>query len=285
MRVSADGSTTMTYGDDVALAYDLKDTRGFVNGDDASSLSGTPSWKVEGDVSSAGHPVAGEHPIGYDSGLTNALGYAIVTDTANTGTLTVDPLTLTATQIADGTSIYGDALAPGEATLDGVLSGDQVTAVAELANPTLSASGNVNVGIYDQQADTGNLDGVDAGNYTLDTVTQPDSYSVTPRPLTVTADDQRKTEGRNDPTLTYQTETMTPGRGLVDGDTLAGELERETGEALGDYAIQQGSVTGTNNPNYRVDFIGATLTIAAATPAPQPEPEPEPERARARAAA
>ncbi len=274
VRVSADGKT-ITYGDDVPSDYDLQDTRGFVNGDDDSILSGTPTWSVEEALSSAGYQNAGDHRIEYDDGLSNALGYAIVTDTANTSTLTVDPLTLTAAEIGDGESVYGESLTPSDASLDGILTDDEVASTTELTDATRSRSDNVNVGTYDQQADTGTLTGTDAGNYTLDPFTQPDSYVVPPRPVTVTADDQRKTEGRSDPELTYQAENQQPERGLVDGDTLAGELERETGEDIGRYAIQQGGLDNTQNPNYAIDFIEGELAITTRPVPPTPEPQSE----------
>ncbi|KPQ26548.1 MAG: bifunctional secretin / adhesin [Halomonas sp. HL-93] len=274
VRVSADGKT-ITYGDDVPSDYDLQNTRGFVNGDDDSILSGTPTWSVEEALSSAGYQNAGDHRIDYDDGLSNALGYAIVTDTTNTGTLAVDPLTLTAAEIGDGESIYGESLTPGDASLGGALTDDDVASTAELTDATRSRSDNVNVGTYDQQADTGTLTGSDAGNYTLDPFTQPDSYVVTPRSVTVTADDQRKSEGRSDPELTYQAENQQPERGLVDGDTLAGELERETGEDIGRYAIQQGGLDNTQNPNYAIDFIEGELAITTRPVPPTPEPQSE----------
>ena len=74
------------------------------------------------------------------------------------------------------------------------------------------------------------------------------------RSITVTADAQTKVYGEADPQLTYQV------TGLVGDDTLAGSLEREAGEDVGEYAITQGTLA---NSNYNINFSGAVLTITA----------------------
>ena len=81
--------------------------------------------------------------------------------------------------------------------------------------------------------------------------------TITKKTLSVTADAKAKTYGEEDPELTY---TVT---GLVDDDTLTGELTREPGEAKGTYAIRQGTVAA--NDNYVIDYTGADLTIAEKT--------------------
>ena len=80
---------------------------------------------------------------------------------------------------------------------------------------------------------------------------------VSPRPLAVIADAKSKIYGDADPALTYAT------NGLVMGDTIMGELEREAGEAVGQYAIKQGTLTAGGN--YAFTFTGATFTVCKAT--------------------
>jgi hypothetical protein len=58
------------------------------------------------------------------------------------------------------------------------------------------------------------------------------------RAVTITADAKSKTYGDTDPALTCQ---ITKGS-LAFTDTFAGALTRVTGETVGDYAINQGSV-------------------------------------------
>lgn len=88
--------------------------------------------------------------------------------------------------------------------------------------------------------------------------------------VTVTADPKSKTYGDADPALTY---TVTGG-GLVGSDTLIGKLTRAAGTDAGTYAIQQGTLTNENNPNYTITFVSADLTITAKTVTPTIELTP-----------
>src|SRR5690606_33256796 len=81
------------------------------------------------------------------------------------------------------------------------------------------------------------------------------TLSITPRAITVTADDLTRIYGDSDPALTHQ---VTAGN-LVFGDTLAGALTRAAGENVGGYAITQGTLSA--GANYDVTFVGGTLTI------------------------
>lgn len=81
-----------------------------------------------------------------------------------------------------------------------------------------------------------------------------DSVTVDQRPITVTADPQTKVYGSPDPEFTY---TYTPT--LVFSDAFTGTLSREPGEAVGSYAITQGSLA--LNDNYDLTYIGNFLEI------------------------
>ena len=61
--------------------------------------------------------------------------------------------------------------------------------------------------------------------------------------------------GDTDPALTYQ---LTSGS-LVSGDSFAGNLTRTSGETVGVYAIQQGTLAA--GTNYSLTYTGANLTI------------------------
>jgi hypothetical protein len=116
---------------------------------------------------------------------------------------------------------------------------------------------------------TGSLEresGEDAGSYVISqgTLTAGDNYditfeganfSITPRPITVTANAGSKYYGAADPALTY---SITSG-GLVTGDSFEGSLERDPGEDLGAYDITQGTLVLSDN--YTLTFIGGTFTI------------------------
>jgi outer membrane protein OmpA-like peptidoglycan-associated protein len=102
------------------------------------------------------------------------------------------------------------------------------------------------------------------GNYVMSfTNPVPHNYVINAATLTVTADNQVKTYGQNDPNpFTFQTS------GLAGTDTvvgvLSGSLVRPTagtlaGEQVGSYQIAQGTLTADNN--YTLVFKPGTLTI------------------------
>jgi hypothetical protein len=65
--------------------------------------------------------------------------------------------------------------------------------------------------------------------------------TVNPAALTVTADAKEKVFGAADPELTYVV------TGLVNGDQLTGALTRAEGQAVGTYAIAQGTLATSSN--------------------------------------
>ena len=86
------------------------------------------------------------------------------------------------------------------------------------------------------------------------------NLTITARPITVTAEAKTKVYGNADPALTYH---VTSGN-LVEGDSFSGALTRAAGEAVGTYAITQGTLALSTN--YTLTYVGATLTITPATP-------------------
>ena len=81
------------------------------------------------------------------------------------------------------------------------------------------------------------------------------TLTVNPAVLNVTADAKTKVYGAADPELTYV------ATGLVNGDQLSGALTRATGDAVGIYAIQVGTLAASTN--YSLSFTGADFTITA----------------------
>ena len=94
------------------------------------------------------------------------------------------------------------------------------------------------------------------GNYSI-TFTTGTTFAINRKAVTVTPNTgQSKTYGEADPTLTYT------ASGLVGSETLAGDLSREAGENVSDYAITQGTITDGNNGNYSITFTtGTTFAI------------------------
>jgi large repetitive protein len=86
-------------------------------------------------------------------------------------------------------------------------------------------------------------------NYEINFI--PADFTIEARPIIVTADNQEKMYGEEDPNLTYQ---ITEGS-LAFEDDFEGYLEREPGEGAGVYAILQGTLT--LGDNYDLAFMGA----------------------------
>ena len=79
--------------------------------------------------------------------------------------------------------------------------------------------------------------------------------NITPKPITVRADDKSKVYGSADPALTV----TVPDGALESGDSLSGDLERAAGKDVGGYAITKGSLSAGDN--YDLTVTPGTLTI------------------------
>ena len=200
-----------------------------------------------------------DYTVTYDGDTTNA-GEVTVTVTgtgnysgeAESKTYTIEKATVTPSISGTASKTYdGTTAATGlTITLEGVLSGDTVTATASFAYDSADAGESKAV-----TASNITLSGEDAGNYTLSATSAQTTGTITRASLAVTADAKSKTYGEADPELTY---TAT---GLKGDDTLTGELERDAGADVGDYAITQGTLAAGDN--YTLTFTGANLTITA----------------------
>jgi len=168
-----------------------------------------------------------------------ATALADILKKALTGSITVSNKTY------DGTTA-----ASGSLDLSGVLAGDSVGTTG-----SVFAFADKNAGTGKAVTVSGTtLNGADGGNYTL-TLPASALADILKRALTVQADDLEKREGTSDPALTF---TVTNGA-LVAGDALGGALARGAGEAVGDYAITQGSLSG--GQNYELTFRDGVFTI------------------------
>ena len=100
------------------------------------------------------------------------------------------------------------------------------------------------------------------GNYT-GTVTR--TYKITPKSVTVTADNKSKVFGEKDPEWTATVD------GTLGNDTVDYTLTREAGEAAGKYEI---TVKGDKlQGNYTVTYVAGTLTITRQSIDPGTDPE------------
>ena len=113
----------------------------------------------------------------------------------------------------------------------------------------LSRSSGENAGSYAINAGT-----LDAGtNYTISFA--GNDFSITAKPVTVTADASKtKVYGSADPALTY-----TVSETLASGNNFIGALSRASGENVGSYAINTGTLSA--GANYKINFVSNDFSI------------------------
>ena len=216
---------------DPALTFTVT---GFKLADTASVLRGRL-------VREAGENV-GAYAIGV--GTLSATNYTIEYTPA---TFTITPATLVV-KANPMTKVYGQADPTLTFTGEGYQFHDTNTA---LIGALVREEGE-NIGSYAITQGT-----LAATNYTI-TFTAS-TFTITPATLKIKMTDQTKVYGEADPAVNYQTE------GLTNGDTAAvitGELIRQPGENVGNYAYQPGTIATTTN--YRLEYELGNLTITPA---------------------
>jgi hypothetical protein len=194
--------------------------------------------------------VAGENVGNYTiqkGTVTAGTNYSL---TFNSADLTITPRSLLA-QADNQSRAYGTTNPVFTVTYTGFVGADGVTNLAVLPVAGTEAQPVSPIGTYDITL-TGGAD----TNYSL--VLSNGTLAVTAAAVTITADAKTKPYGATDPALTYQITS-----GALDGsDSLSGSLSRLAGETIGDYAIQQGTLTA--GTNYALTFNPANITITTA---------------------
>lgn len=168
--------------------------------------------------------------------------------------LTVTPATLTVAP-DDLTKIYGDA----DPTLTFDVSGFVLGEDESLLTGTIRRLGGENAGTYGY-----GLGSLSAGaNYDL-VLASGSTFTITPRALTIEADDITTIFGEPIPDLTY---AIIDGQ-LVFNDSLTGRLVVIGGTSgPGTFTIGQGTLTAGRN--YTITYIPGTLTVNARQQRPQ----------------
>ncbi len=169
------------------------------------------------------------------------------------GKLTVTPAQLIVSADAK-TKVYGDADPSLTYQVSGLKNGD--TAGSVLNGGGLVRVSGENVGNYAIQQ--GGL-GLVSGNYDL--AYQGNNLTITKALLNVIADAKTKVYGDADPSLTYQVSGLKNGDSA--GSILTGGLNRDAGENVGVYGINQGGLVLTSG-NYDLAYQGNDLTITKA---------------------
>jgi hypothetical protein len=223
-----------------------------IYGDADPALTGTLEGFLSGDNVTAEYSrVPGETVAGSPYTISAVLSPPGVLDnyeiTYNTADFTITKKAALVTPNA-ASKIYGDADPALTGTLEGFLSGDNVTAeYSRVPGETVAGSPYTISAVL---SPPGVLDNYEITYNTAD-------FTINPRPITVRADDKSKTVGQSDPELTY---SITSGS-LVFEDDFTGSLIREEGEDIGTYEIQQGDLA--LNANYNLTFNTGIFTISA----------------------
>jgi uncharacterized ubiquitin-like protein YukD len=238
------------YGDpNPALTYEIT---GFVSGDGPGDVSGSADCTT---TAVAATPVA-DSPVAItcSGGTLAAVNYSF---TFAPGELTITPATLSI-NAEPGSKVYGNPDPTFTYEIEGYKNGEDFTTAGVTGSAACvrtPATENVLGGPYTIVCSQGTLT---AANYVF--ATGDDAvFTILQRPVTVTADPQTKVYGEVDPALTYQ---ITSGS-LAYSDAFTGSLTRVSGENVGSYAIQQGSLD--LGPNYELTYVGANLAV---TPRP-----------------
>ncbi|WP_337966084.1 MBG domain-containing protein [uncultured Flavobacterium sp.] len=240
LTITADAKTKVYGGANPTLTVTYS---GFVNGDTAASLTTAPTITT---TATAISPV-GTYPITASGAVS-----ANYTFTYVAGSLTVNGATLTITA-DDKNKVYGDANPTLTVSYSGFANGD--TAASLLTQPTISTTATTasSVGTYPITAN-----GAAATNYIINYIDGTLTVSATTL-LTIVANNQSKTYGDANPTLTVNYV------GFVNGDT---EADLTTLPTISTTAVQSSpagtypiTASGAVSANYTIAYTNGTLTV------------------------
>jgi MBG domain (YGX type)/Bacterial Ig-like domain (group 3)/Dockerin type I domain len=236
LTVTADNQSKV-YG--AALPELTATYAGLVNGDTPASLTAPPAL-----ATTAGH--VGTYPITASGAASTDYTISYVD-----ATLAVNPALLTITA-SDKTKVYGDPLPELTASFAGFVSGD--TPASLTTPPTLVTTATVSshVGSYPITV-SGAADADYSISYVAGTLT------VTPAPLTITADNKTKVFWAPLPALTARYV------GLVNGDTLANltappalATTAQAASPVGSYPL---TASGAAAADYTISYVAGSLTV------------------------
>ncbi len=233
-------SATMTYSG--AVPTITPSYSGFVNGDDASSLTTAPTCSTTATSSS---------PVG---SYTTSCSGAVDTNyqfTYASGSVTIGtaPLVITA---SSGSAIYGNGPPTITPSFSGFVNGDDASSLT--TPPTCSTTATVlsPVGNYDTSC-SGAVD----SNYSI--TYQDGSVAVTPAPLTITASSGMVSYGGNPPTVAPLVSGLQNGETVsVLGSGLTCSTTATSSSGVGSYAT---SCSGAVDANYAITYVDGTTTV------------------------
>jgi hypothetical protein len=248
----------------------------------SSIPNGTVSFTIDGNLWDSGEPVDSNGfatsvisslPVGPHQITASYTPAAISGFTGSTSaplSISVVPATLTVTA-HDQTMMYGGTVPPLTYTVTGFQNGEELSPSTVSGTPILSTGAGPTspIGNYDITVSAGSLS---AANYTFHLVSG--TLTITPAPLTVTADNQTMVYGGTLPPLTYTITGFQNGQDLstsgVSGTPSLATVDPTSSVGSYDITPMVGSLIALN---YRFQFVPGTLTI---TPAPliiKPNPQ------------
>ena len=242
------GAASMTYGSPLpVLTYKVT---GYVNGDGASRVSGTPALSTSASSTSP----AGVYAIIPAPGTLSADNYTFA---MAPGSITVNQAVATITADNQSTT-YGGALPAMTYTVSGLVNGDTASSAIRGAAQMVACGGSASAA--GQYSITPALGTLAATNYSFRF--RSGSLTVAKATLTMTADNLSMKAGGTVPALTYT------ASGLVNGDAASsatgGTPSLTTTAAatslVGTYpiSIARGSTTAAN---YSVSYVAGALTV------------------------
>ena len=176
-----------------------------------------------------------------------ATGNGLLYRTTPTITATPNAITLT----------YGDALSLSNYaySLTGYLGSD---ATADSITGTLSGGTNYTQGASVNSYSINYLSGSLASSmgYAVSYTNNASAISVTPRSITISANNIVKSYGSSEPALGYSISGLTNSEAAI---AISGSLARTSGTSAGIYSIIQNTLRA--NSNYSMNFVSGTFTI------------------------
>ncbi len=201
----------------------------------------------------------GTYSVTIDGLYSGQQGYDIKGD--STSTLTITPRDVTVRYTGKDKVYDGTTAAAVTGSSSDIIAGDTVTFSQTADFDDKNAGTGKSIHIADIS-----LDGTDGGNYRLRNSTATASADITPAPLTVTANDDRKL---------YDGAAYSGGNGVTYAGFANGEDSSVLGGLLAYGGSSQGAVqagtygidpSGLTSNNYNLGFVNGTLTVVAVNP-------------------
>jgi filamentous hemagglutinin family protein len=238
------GAATSTYGSTPSV--NSGSISGFVNSETSSALTGTMLFSTTATASS----IVGSYAVN-GSGYSSS-NYNFIQDTVNATRLTISARPINITANANQTKVYGNSDPTFAYTVEAAVTNRGLVG-SDTFSGTLTRASGENVGTTYAI----NIGTLANSNYSINYTSA--NFSITARPINITANaSQTKVYGETNPTYGYASEASSSGRGLVSGDSFTGTLSRASGENVGNYAINIGTLA---NSNYNINFVSRDFAI------------------------